>query len=156
MTRHYGRTHMGLHIGISYGPATFDCMETVGQRVRRLRRAKGWNQTELGVQVGVDQSTLSDIESKDSAFSAALLMRLAEALEVSAGVIMLGHDETTWPFQHVPIERFLALDVDQRGYVEGKLASAIEEFDPAPSTADVQAFKQAHQRKKPPPKRRAA
>ena len=147
---------MGLHIGISYGPATFDCMETVGQRVRRLRRAKGWNQTELGVQVGVDQSTLSDIESKDSAFSAALLMRLSEALEVSPGVIMLGHDETTWPFQHVAIERFLALDSEQRGYVEGRLASAIEEFEPEPSAADVQAFKQAHQRKKSNPKRRAA
>lgn len=37
-------------------------METMGQRIRRLRLARGWNQEQLGDRIGVTLSTISQYE----------------------------------------------------------------------------------------------
>lgn len=125
---------MGLHIGNSYRPATFDWMEkdakirraevrrdlTRGARIRRLRLALKFTQTEMADKLGVDQSTVSDMEN-GAGFSADLLMKMADALEVSPEVLMRGVDQRTWPFQFIPIEEFIALTTEARSMVEGRL-----------------------------------
>lgn len=122
---HYGNTHMGLHIGISYRPATFDCMEKVGPRIRELRKALDMNQVDLARKTDLDQSTISDIE-RGSGFSADVLVRICRALGVSLDYLMVGVDDRTWPFPRVRLERFLALDAEDRAYVEGKLEAAMD------------------------------
>jgi transcriptional regulator with XRE-family HTH domain len=140
MIGHYGATHMGLHIGNSYGPATFDCMKEKtgsrrdpprtqedmqrGARINRLRKTKDLNQTELAEKVGVDQSTVSDWEN-GAKFSADLLMLLSDVLGVSPSTIMRGQDQVSWPFEHIPIELYLAIDEDQKPFIEGRLMEYI-------------------------------
>lgn len=153
----YGETHMGLHIANYYRPDKFDCMsqDQVGPRIRSMRKALGLNQEELAQKLGVDQSTISDIE-RGAGFSADLLMRLTEHLGGTPSLIMRGFDESVWPFPHVAIERFLALDATQRGYVEGKLASALDEVT-NPSTEDLALHRSNIRRKTVPvSKKRAA
>jgi transcriptional regulator with XRE-family HTH domain len=156
MSCHYGETHMGLHIGNSYRPARVDWMKTRGQRIRAMRKALGMNQVELADKLGVDQSTVSDIEN-GKGFSSDLLMKLTEALGGTAALIMTGHDDAVWPFPRLPIERFLALDQENRAYVEGKLEAAIESFEvkespqpkPRPRTVEATGYNiQQKQRRK--------
>lgn len=60
-----------------------------GQRIRALRKSRGLNQTQLAKLVGVDQSTVSDIE-RGGNFNATILMALSDALEASPQYIMRG------------------------------------------------------------------
>lgn len=66
-------------------------METIGQRIRRLRLERGIiRQAELALPCGITQSTLSDIESKNKEFSAQVLLSLCQELDVSVEEIMYG------------------------------------------------------------------
>jgi transcriptional regulator with XRE-family HTH domain len=151
MTGHYGETHMGLHIGNSYRPATFDCMSGKddkkdthrGARVRALRKALDMNQEELAVLVEVDQSTVSDIE-RGAGFSAEVLMRLAGALRTTPVMVMQGRDDAVWPFQRVPMVKFLTLSTEDRAYVEGVLAKALDDISPDPTPEDLKSFARGH------------
>lgn len=91
VTHHYGDSHMGCPIGFAYGGATVIGMgsDGVGARIRQLRKAKGLTQPVLSKAVGIDQSTLSDIE-RGAGFSAEILMRLAEELDTTCEYIMRG------------------------------------------------------------------
>ncbi|MBC7602773.1 MAG: helix-turn-helix domain-containing protein [Ramlibacter sp.] len=86
---HYGNPHMGCPIGFSYRPVNLVDMRTIGERIRALRKGKYLTQPILAKAVGIDQSTLSDIE-RGAGFSAETLMRLADELETSAEFIMRG------------------------------------------------------------------
>lgn len=52
-------------------------------RIRELREAKGWTQTELGKQVGVNQSAIDKYESGHIVPPVNRLYRLADAFGVS-------------------------------------------------------------------------
>lgn len=68
-------------------------METIGLRVRSLRKVAGLNQTELARVVGLDQSTISDIERGSNVqFSGKALLKMAEALKTSPFFIIYGQD----------------------------------------------------------------
>jgi transcriptional regulator with XRE-family HTH domain len=107
-----------------------------GARIRALRKALEWNQANLAEKIGVDQSTVSDIE-RGSSFSADLLMRLSEALGISPTFIMQGEDASFWPFKLVPMPDILALEPEKLGYVEGVLSNALERLSLEPTDADV-------------------
>ncbi|MCY1236065.1 Helix-turn-helix domain protein [compost metagenome] len=67
-------------------------MKTIGERVRDLRKAKGFSrQGDLAKLVGVDQSIISDIEN-GSGFKASVLMALCEHLETTPEFIMDGDE----------------------------------------------------------------
>lgn len=69
-------------------------METIGQRVRRLRIARGYaRQSDLGDLVGIKQATMSSIESKDQSFSGQDLMNLSRVLQVTPEHIIYGGEE---------------------------------------------------------------
>lgn len=40
-------------------------IQEVGPALERLRKQKGWSQTELAKKIGVRQGTISDLEKKD-------------------------------------------------------------------------------------------
>jgi transcriptional regulator with XRE-family HTH domain len=58
-------------------------------RIRELREANGWSQAELARRSGVDQSTISRLESQQSGgIDFRTLERLANALGVNAAVLI--------------------------------------------------------------------
>ena len=59
----------------------------MGERIRRLRLAKGLTQTELGRRTGLSKRMVAYYEIQGGMPSAALLVRLAEALGVSLAVL---------------------------------------------------------------------
>jgi transcriptional regulator with XRE-family HTH domain len=145
MPEHYGDSHMAMHIGNYYRPATFNCMGTAiqrGARVRSMRKALEMNQKDLAVQLGVDQSTVSDIEN-GKGFSAEILMKLAGALQTTPSMVMQGHDEASWPFKSIPIEAFTSLDADNRLIVEGRLAEILEGLSPTPVGVATEQLRQS-------------
>ncbi len=66
------------------------CMSSIGERIRTLRKKKGLNQTQLGGECGVDQSMISDYEKNLAVFNAAILVKMALALDTTMDAIMLG------------------------------------------------------------------
>jgi transcriptional regulator with XRE-family HTH domain len=55
------------------------------QEVRRLRKARGWNQTELAFYAGLAPSVISQIENGKRSPNASTLEKLAKALGVNVG-----------------------------------------------------------------------
>lgn len=57
--------------------------ETLGQRVARLRKERGFSQTSLAAKIGIIQSLVSDYETDHLRLSAEMAIRFALALNVS-------------------------------------------------------------------------
>ncbi len=66
--------------------------------VRRLRQAKGWNQTELAFYSGLAPSVISQIENGKRDPSAGTLRKLANALDVGVGDLF-PKDQAPLPFE---------------------------------------------------------
>ncbi len=66
-------------------------METMGQRIKRMREQKGWSQTELADQVGVTFSAVSQWE-RDETENVKLLpfLRLAKLFETDPHYLVFG------------------------------------------------------------------
>jgi HTH-type transcriptional regulator/antitoxin HipB len=65
-------------------------MTPVTLRLRELREARGWSQSELARASGVGQSAISRLEAGErSSISFADLERLADALDVDAAVLIV-------------------------------------------------------------------
>lgn len=67
---------------ISKPPLNYDG-ETVGQRLARLRKERGFTQVELAEQLGTRQSLITAYETDRRALSAEMAVQLAVALDVS-------------------------------------------------------------------------
>lgn len=107
-------------------------MDDVGPRIRALRKAKHLSQTQLAEAVGVDQSTISDIESKGAKFSAELLMGLCDALAATPEMVMRGDTAKTPLFSRISMERFRRLDSLDRAFIEGRLEAALDSLSAPP------------------------
>jgi transcriptional regulator with XRE-family HTH domain len=57
--------------------------ETLGQRLARLRKERGYTQVQLAEKIGIIQSIVSAIERDVLKLSAEMAIRFAQALEVS-------------------------------------------------------------------------
>jgi len=68
--------------------------ETVGQRLTRIRKQRGYTQTQLAQKIGIKQALVSDYERDRFRISAEMIVHLAIALEVSTDKI-LGLDQST-------------------------------------------------------------
>lgn len=64
--------------------------EGLGDRLSRLRRAKGWNQSELARRMGLKGSQISKLERGSVTPRADILPRLSEVLGVSADYLLTG------------------------------------------------------------------
>ncbi len=56
--------------------------ESLGFVLREERKKKGWNQTELGMPVGIDQTTISKVEQGKPGTRLDTLFRLLSALDL--------------------------------------------------------------------------
>jgi transcriptional regulator with XRE-family HTH domain len=65
-------------------------METVGERIRQVREARGWTQERLAEEAKISKSFLSEVENKGKNISLDLLLRVATALEASVEYLATG------------------------------------------------------------------
>lgn len=63
-------------------------METIGARLKRLRKAKELTQAQLAARVGVGQSAIGNIEAGTRTYGASVV-QIAEALGVAPGYLLL-------------------------------------------------------------------
>ena len=61
----------------------------LGERIREVRKERGWSQAELGEKVGTDSQHISRYENGRITPSVDALVRLAAALDVSADYLLL-------------------------------------------------------------------
>lgn len=87
----YGDSHMAKHIHFAYGGCMVPTMATIGERIRDRRKALKLRQGDLAELVGLDQSTISDIE-RGRGFGADVLIRLSSALRVDPQFVMNGDE----------------------------------------------------------------
>jgi len=73
----------------------------IGERILGLLKTKGITQAEIAQQLGVNQGTVSHWISGDTEPSPKKLPKLAEALEVSVGYLLMGEDVAPPP-DHLP------------------------------------------------------
>jgi len=63
--------------------------ETLGQRIARFRKDRGYTQIELADKIGIIQSIVSAIETDALKLSADMAIRFAQALEVTTDELLL-------------------------------------------------------------------
>lgn len=68
-------------------------MATVGDRIRKVREAKGWTQEKLADESKVSRGFLSEVEKRGKNISLDLLLRIANALGASVGYLATGEGE---------------------------------------------------------------
>jgi transcriptional regulator with XRE-family HTH domain len=91
---HYGPSHMEIPIHFGYGGGNVTAMATIGERIRDRRKALKLRQGDLAELVGLDQSTISDIE-RGTGFGADVLMKLSVALRSNPYYVMNGEERIT-------------------------------------------------------------
>ena len=71
-----------------------DVEESLGQRLARLRKERGWTQVELAERVGIIQSLMSDYERGRLRLKPDMILRFASALEISTDELLQAKDST--------------------------------------------------------------
>lgn len=67
-----------------------DICVLLGQRIRKLRLAKGWTQTYLSVHAGVGRNYISDVELGKKEIGLRNLQLMAQSLEIPLEKLMKG------------------------------------------------------------------
>ena len=83
-----------------------EASETVGQRLARLRKERGWTQVELAERLGIIQSLISDYERDRLRMNPAMVVRFAAALEITTDELLQPRDAQT-PLRRKPSLRVL-------------------------------------------------
>jgi transcriptional regulator with XRE-family HTH domain len=68
-------------------------MATVGERIKKVREARGWTQEKLADESKVSRGFLSEVEKHGKNISLDLLLRIANALGASVGYLATGEGE---------------------------------------------------------------
>ena len=114
-------------------------MTEVGQQIRRLREAKGWNQAELAVYAGIGPSGVSQIETGKRNPSAATLQKIAEALGVEMSDLFPKVEAPLWSDEPVEERRvslaaltawadYLGLMLQRWGELETELRASLSRY----------------------------
>jgi len=100
-------------------------METIGQRIKRLREQSGLSQRALAKLCGCSSPAISDVENGHSATpSAKVLIKMCEVLGKSQRYILFGEDgDVTIPSKddQILLEKLASLSPTQRQLVLGTI-----------------------------------
>ena len=69
-------------------PPVMEGKETIGRRLARIRKEQGYTQVELAERIGIIQALVSDYERDKLRLNAEMLVRFAQALNVSADELL--------------------------------------------------------------------
>ena len=67
-----------------------DLLTRLGDRIRKLRKKRGWTQAEMAEKVGIDRSFLADVERGKRNISILNLHVIAVGLQVSLSKLLSG------------------------------------------------------------------
>jgi len=65
----------------------------LGSRITELRKAKNWSQSDLAAKVGVSYAQIGRYETKDAQPPAAVLKKIADALDTTVDFLLNGNTE---------------------------------------------------------------
>lgn len=65
----------------------------LGNRITDLRKAKNWSQSDLAAKVGVSYAQIGRYETKDAQPPAAVLKKIADALDTTVDFLLNGNTE---------------------------------------------------------------
>ncbi len=68
--------------------------ESLGQRLARLRKQRGWTQKQIAERTGLIQELVSNYETDKLRLNADMILRFAEVLEVSTDELLRGSKAT--------------------------------------------------------------
>jgi transcriptional regulator with XRE-family HTH domain len=68
--------------------------ESLGQRLARLRKERGWTQKQIAERTGLIQELVSNYETDKLRLNADMILRFAEVFEVSADELLRGSKST--------------------------------------------------------------
>lgn len=122
MGPNYGVSHMVMPIHFAYGRCKVRNMATIGERIRDRRKALKLRQGDLAALVGLDQSTISDIE-RGQGFGADVLMRFCGALRADPYSIMNGNEGSRSEGEHSDTRK------EDGGYSGKEMISGVKESD---------------------------
>lgn len=116
-------------------------MAPIGERIMALRKAKKLNQTQLGEAVGLDQSTISDIEKRGAQFKAEVLLLLADTLGTTPHYIMRGDRGMSQDDMNAMelVEAFKRADEAGKNTIMTVARMAAQQAKPAPKPSRKQA-----------------
>ena len=66
----------------------------IGQRIRKIRKAKGWSQEKLAELVGISVTHMSHIETGNTKLSIEVFADIATSLEARADELLFGERES--------------------------------------------------------------
>ncbi|MEV6539663.1 helix-turn-helix transcriptional regulator [Streptomyces sp. NPDC051665] len=95
--------------------------EAFGERVRRARTAQGMNQQELGSAVGLNRTSISNIEKGRQRVALHMLFEFAVVLQVEPESLLPEPDGRSDVLDELP--------EDARGWAQSVLANAQKEAD---------------------------
>lgn len=67
----------------------------IGQRIRRIRKAKGLSQEQLAEKVNISTTHMSHIENANTKMSLAIFVKIAEALEIETDALLYDQPRNT-------------------------------------------------------------
>ncbi|GAA4447878.1 helix-turn-helix transcriptional regulator [Novipirellula rosea] len=70
--------------------ADSDILERFGERVRKLRKKRGWSQEEFAHQCGLDRTYVGGVERGERNIALRNIERIAETLEMTLSQLMGG------------------------------------------------------------------
>lgn len=65
-----------------------DLLVSLGNRIRKLRKKRGWTQVEMAEKVGLDRSFLADVERGKRNISILNLELIADGLKISLAQLL--------------------------------------------------------------------
>jgi transcriptional regulator with XRE-family HTH domain len=65
-----------------------DLLTRLGERIRKLRKKRGWTQVEMAEKVGIDRSFLADVERGKRNISILNVELIAKGLKVSLAQLL--------------------------------------------------------------------
>ena len=112
------------------GVATVEGLETIAQRLVRLRKERGLTQAQMAKRLGVSQPVVSDYERGGLRLHGELILKVAEILDVSANEL-LGLDTKTAPKKRGPqsqLEKQMAAIASLPRKEQQQLLAVVEAF----------------------------
>ena len=112
------------------GVATVEGLETIAQRLVRLRKERGLTQAQMAKRLGVSQPVVSDYERGGLRLHGELILRVAEILDVSANEL-LGLDTNAAPKKRGPqsqLEKQMAAIASLPRKEQQQLLAVVEAF----------------------------
>ena len=99
---------------------------TLGERIADLRDRRGWTQRQLADAAGLSSTFLSEIENDRRNVGAAILLRLADALDASLDYLMRGEDDRPSPRRPVIVPPQLSAAAEDREWSHSQTMALLQ------------------------------